>query len=1031
MILLSRAAPACSQYDYIIHHYTNENGLPANGIKGIELDKKTGFLWVGTQAGLVRFDGTHFKRFVSAENKMPASRITIIAQNREGVLYCEDDNSSIYRIVKNQPQWVMADTSFQPRIFRAGSFPTMPAKQLVDNLKHHPRTAFLPNWVVFHDEQGDSSSFTFNYLGNACHYDAAKDSLLYFPHEHSVQTILKLDGRVYFVRENLEVWEYNDSLMKLLPVQVKGMPDWGERGEKPRYVWQPGMKEPLLVYKEAIWKLHRAGNSFYLETFCQGCCPPDPDINVAQIWEEQGIIFLGSVVNGLYVVRSPFLRVISTDTVNKNKPGKAEYAQAEITPGSITTPSGYTFSLQGKLLPRRTAMEFNAHTVYQNTEGDCWFHVKDTIIHYDVQGGRYTKMPVNDGAVKMMFGQTRNKLYVVSDIAIAEITGDRYQLLYEPPPAAYGLKNSLNPDAIIEWKQGVFAIAAEKLVLFDTEKRNILDTIPLPGVTAKVRSLMKYRDYLLIGTYGQGFYMYRNGIVKKMPLDKHQYLSYTHCFLQDANEFCWISTNHGLFKVSLDALIAAYENDLDEIYYQYFGKDDGILNTEFNGGCQPCGLKLSSGLYSFPTMNGLAVFDPLRQHTPPPAGQIFVDEVWVDTILTESNDNSFYELPYDLRSLRFSVSAPQFGNRENIYFSYKLEPYHDKWETQDIAQNNILQFNGLKPGDYKLFLRVRNGFTPYQFGMRMMEFRILKPWYQSWWFYLLCVFGFIAMTSALVKWRTARLIRRKKELQQMVAEKTRNIGAQSKQLEGQLHQLKSQQIRLEEDNRIKARLIAIISHDMLGPLKFMGFMSKKLRDGFSPSDPAYRTVDSMTTVTQELESLSVNMLNWIRFHYETEKMKPEQFNLHDLVSESAEIASTLAKEKGVELYNDVPEATYIWQYRQALGVIVYNLVMNAVKHTDTGEIRISGLFTADYFSIIVSDTGKGMPTELVDTLNSETSSIPDYSAGEIKKFQFGYPIIKDLLQLVHGTLRVESALNKGTKITIELRVPEGSNDNKS
>ena len=1032
VIFFFRALQVSGQSDYIIHHYTNENGLPANGVKGIELDKKNGFLWVGTQAGLVRFDGTHFKNFGSANSKMTTSRITTIGQNREGTIYCEDDNFSMYRVVHNKPEFVMTDTIFtDPTLIRRGNSGIRSAEQTAERLRHYQRSAFLPNWTVFHENSGDSSSFSFLHFRRACHYDAIKDTLLYFSHAIDFQQILKLDGRVYFVRDNLDLWEYNDSLMKLLPVNVKGIPGWNERGEKPRYIWQHGMKEPLLVYKQDIWKLQRTGNALYLQPICENCYPSDAHINTAQIWEEQGIIFLGSIVKGLYVVRRPFLRSISTDSVNLNLTGKAEYAHAEITPGSITTSSGYSFSFQGKLLPHKTMMEFHAYTIYQNQEGDYWFHVKDTIIHFHPQSGRYTKMAVNDGAIRMFFAETRNRLYVISDVAIAEITGDQYKLVYKLPYSANTLKNSLNPDAIIEWKPGILAIATEKLVLFDTEKRMRLDTIPIPGLTIKVRALLKYGDYLLIGSYGQGFYMYKNGVVKKMPLDVSGYLSYSHCFIQDDKGFCWISTNHGLFKVSMNALVSAYENDLKEIYYHYFGNDDGISNTEFNGGCQPCALKLSNGGFSFPNMNGLVVFDPGQQHSPPPTGNVFIDEVLADSISYQPNDRSLFALPYHLRNLRFKIALPQFGNIENIYLSYKLEPYNTKWETLDITQNNTLLFGGLKPGSYKLYLRIRNGFDPDQFAMKVFEFHILKPWYQTWWFYLLCLLGFIAMTWGLIKWRTTTLTRRKKELQQLVTEQTKNIAAQSKQLENHLNLLMDQQVELEEDNKIKARLIVIISHDLLSPLKFMGFMSKKLRDAFSPSDPAYETANTITTVTRDLESLSVNMLNWIRFHYETNKMKTERFNLSDLVKESTEIASTLANEKGIKLYNDIPQTTYVRQYRQALGIVIYNLVINAVKYTEMGEIRIAGQLSGDYFSLIVNDTGKGMPEELVELLNSEETFIPDYSAREIKKFQFGYRIIKDLLELIHARMIITSTLNKGTQVIIEFRATEGPNDNDS
>ncbi|HYE54488.1 MAG TPA: triple tyrosine motif-containing protein, partial [Chitinophagaceae bacterium] len=893
-ILLGVAA--YSQSQYLIQHYTNENGLPANGIKGIELDKKTGFLWIGTQAGLVRFDGKSFKSFDSAKNAVAASRIIAVSRDRAGTIYSVDDNFSIYRIVNNRPQWLMTDTIFMNlSLTRGRNYKTKTAKQVAETFRHHQPSSFLPYFIVFNDESGDSSSFTFTYRGHTYHYSAANDTLLHLSND--LTEVLKLEGRLYFARENLDLLEYNDSLMQLVSVRVTNMPAWDKQGEKPKYIWRTGMKEPLLVFKQSIWKLQRTGNEIQLQALCQSCYPPDAHINAVQVWEEQGIIFLSSIVKGLYVVRSPFLRSISTDTVNVKYIGRAEYAHAEIIPNTISTFSGYSFSLDGKLLPRKTTREFSPYTMYRDRQGDYWFHVRDTIFHYHPQTGRYNKITMNDGVVKLLFAETRNQLYVVSDITIAAINGNQHQLLYKLPSSANNLKNSLNPDAVIEWKPGVLAIAAEKLVLFDTQKRTTLDTIAIPGLTVKVRALLKHLDYLLIGTYGQGFYIYRNGVTKKMPLDKNGYLSYAHCFMPDDAGFCWISTNHGLFKASMNSLVAAYESNNNEVYYHYFGKEDGIANTEFNGGCQPCALKLSNGMYSFPGMGGLVVLDPRQQHRPPPSGQILIDEVLADSISCRPGDSLLYELPHDLRNLRFRLAMSQFGNTENIYFSYKLEPYNKEWESHDIVQNNVLQFGGLKPGSYTLHLRVRNGFGPDQFSTAMVSFFIQKPWYQAWWFYLLCVLAFFAITWGLVKWRTARIIQRKEELQQLVTVQTKNIAEQSKQLESQLHQLQNQQIKLEENNRIKARLITIITHDMISPLKFMAFNAEKLRDAFASTDPSYRVAESIVAVTHELESLSVNMLNWIRFHHQAYEMKAELFDLHKLVNESVEIASILAREK--------------------------------------------------------------------------------------------------------------------------------------
>lgn len=1012
---------AIGQDNYFIQHYTNENGLPANGVKGIELDKKSGFLWIGTQAGLVRFDGKNFKHFGSAKTTAIPSRIAFISKNREGTIYCEENNFSVYRIADNKAEWVATDSFLMARLMmRDGKNPSPYLKEMTEKLLNAERSAFLPPWIVFHERLNDSSSFSVLYFDQIYYYNAAKDTLFNFP---DFQSILKLNGHVYYARPNMELWEYNDRLNSLLPVQVAGMPAWNENGEKPRFIWVPGMKNPLFIYKQDIWKVQEAENGLSLIPLCQECSPANAEISCIQIWEEKGLIFLGSPINGLYVARVPFLHSVRADISTET--GKAEYAQVEAAPGIINTASGLVYSAEGKLLPGKKPLhKFQTNSIYQNQEGDCWYSSGDTIIHFYRQGNYYAKIAMNNNAAQMVFAETGKRVYVISDRAIAEITGDRYRQLYKLPYLPDALRNSLSPTAVVEWKPGVLAIAAEKLLFFDTKKETAPDSVPIPGLIAQVRSLLKYGDYLLIGTYGQGFYMYKDGKVKKMPPDKNGYLSYAHCFMPDDNGYCWISTNRGLFKASLNALVKAYENNLNEIYYQYFGQGDGIFNTEFNGGCQPCGIKLSNGLFSFPSMNGVVIFDPLQQHTSPPSGQLFIDEVWVDSSLFRIDDHSLQELPYKLKNLRFKIALSQFVNEENIYFSYKLEPYNDEWETQDITQNSTLQFGGLKPGNYTLYLRIRNGFEPDQFGTTEIRFRISKPWYQTWLFYLLCLLSLIAVIWGLVKWRTARIARRKKELQQQVAMQTKNIEEQSKQLESQLMQLQSQQIRLEEDNQIKSRLIGIISHDMISPLKFMGHMSKKMKDYFPESDAHHHTAGFIASVAEELESLSVNILNWIKFHHASAKMKPETFNVYELTTASVEIASTLAKEKGIILYNDVSPKLEAFHYRQAIGVIIYNLVMNATKYTNTGEIRITSYNTEHHLLLTVADTGMGMPAELVVKLNSPEPFVAGYSISETSKYQFGYIIIKDLLRLIHGSMLVESVPGKGTKVTIELRFPE-------
>ena len=1012
---LVQTIPVYCQNGYIVKHYNNETGLPANGIKGIELDKKTGFLWVGTQAGLVRFDGVGFKK-VGPETNAAVSRTALIGKNRQGTIYYENDNFSVYRIVQNRAEWVMTDTLFYP-FHQSKVWQSIynPVEQLRDKLKSHRPKDFIPPWIIFHDEAGVHSSFSFVQFGRAYHYDATADTLFAYP---GFNQMLKVGRDLYLVDTALTLWRYDHSLRKPVAVHIEQMPRWkGKKEEQPKYIWQAGMKDPLMLLQQSVWKLEGQNDTLRLSPLCQNCYPRNAEISSAQVWEERQLLFLGSAVNGLYVVKTPFFPSFNADRIVGSM--QTEYAQAEIKPGLINTGSGSIFNTEGKPLPGRLRLPFHPKSIYRDQKGDHWSHLGDTVIRFHSGQDRYTRIPLRDGSEKIIFAESRNRLFVLSDRAFGEIAEERYTLLYKLPYLAGDLKNWLNPDAAVEWKPGIMAIATEKLLLFNTVTAKTPDSVPIPGLTTKVRALLKYGDYLLIGTYGQGYYMFKDGVVKKMPLDKNHYLSYTHCFVPDGKGFCWISTNHGLFKVRMDALVGAYEKDLDEIYFHYFGKEDGIENTEFNGGCQPCALQLSNGLLSFPSVNGIIVFDPRLQHASPPSGPVFIDEIAADSRNFHPGDSLLKALPHNLLNIRITISLPHVGNNENIYFSYKLTPYNQEWETQDILQNNILQFGGLKPGHYKLYLRVRNGYGADDFETTSFEFNILPPWYNSWWFYTLCGLSLTAFIWGLVKWRTARINHRKKELQHQVNQQTEEIAAKSEQLASQLNQLQYQQEMLEEDNKIKARLIGIISHDMMSPLRFMSYLGQKLRDSFSSTEPAHKTADSFVKVTQELEGLTLNMLSWIRFHHSSIHMKPERFNVHEMVAESIRIPATLAREKGIQFYNEVPHEADFFQYRQAIGVIIYNLTMNAMKYTSAGEVRVSCGCTENALSLTVSDTGPGMLPELVAMLNRQEELVPMFATGDTNRYQFGYVIIKDLLQLIEGTLQVASVDGEGTQITVK------------
>src|SRR6478609_1567179 len=87
-----------------VRHYTTENGLPANGIKGIQWDESTGFLWIATEGGLVRFNGIDFKTYTNQNTPFIASeRFRFLVRNNKGDIYSADDDENIFKIQRNTP----------------------------------------------------------------------------------------------------------------------------------------------------------------------------------------------------------------------------------------------------------------------------------------------------------------------------------------------------------------------------------------------------------------------------------------------------------------------------------------------------------------------------------------------------------------------------------------------------------------------------------------------------------------------------------------------------------------------------------------------------------------------------------------------------------------------------------------------------------------------------------------------------------------------------------------------------------------
>ncbi len=227
---------------------------------------------------------------------------------------------------------------------------------------------------------------------------------------------------------------------------------------------------------------------------------------------------------------------------------------------------------------------------------------------------------------------------------------------------------------------------------------------------------------------------------------------------------------------------------------------------------------------------------------------------------------------------------------------------------------------------------------------------------------------------------------------------------------------------LEKSNMIQTRLISIISHDIISPLRFIHISSKNLIDGKNEDSREMQEemLAEISHTSKELELLSTNIMNWIKYQNENRRMIKEQFDLHQMASQIFGIFQGLARQKNITFKNEVNTGSILYQYMEPVKIVLYNLILNALNFTEEGCITISGGKSKKGILIKVKDEGKGMTKDQIDNVMSEHFIVSSANVDKRKGHGLGYLIIKDMLKFVDAKFVIKSKPGQGTSVTIFL-----------
>ncbi|RYY40480.1 MAG: hypothetical protein EOO08_04940 [Chitinophagaceae bacterium] len=984
--LLSAAQPR-----YSIAHYTNKDGLPANGVTGLEWDESTGLMWIGTEGGLVRWDGNNFEARTETEGRV--LRLGVV-DKRKGIHYAYCDDQSLYEMQQGQirkrgmyKDFAPSDTTLRAFLVACHAALTQPV---------------MPGWL----QPLPGTDHDFLTCRNGMLYDRRGGDARLLRTGVQLPAFFDLGNEAYLI-DRQGLWRYDARARRM---QRLCTPGWNPL--KVRFLRNAERAAPMFYAGRKLFRLLPANNSgeCRLETIFDAM-PSDLYPRFVRELPAQGTIVLGDGINGIFVLRRNSVRQLTDSSGRISSAQLVTYGQALLPDGNIMGHSGVVYDRKGPIPGRSLPVQGTLHLVPFGHH--IYFPIGNFLFRYNLITQTSEQFDSLDGSGYPLLAQTKGQLYLLGGRYFARLEHDRMSVFYTLPLSENGGEPMRNTSAT-EWAPGVFALGdGNRIRFFDVAtKQSRLLTV---SNKAAVRFMWRSGQNLYICTYGEGLFLLRNDSVLALPRDKSNYLRFAHAIVPDGHGFCYISTNNGLFKVSEKALERSAGTGSPVCYY-FLGREDGLEQTELNGGCTPAYLRLPDGTLSFPTIRGLAQLHPDSVRIAAPPGIILVRARADGRELLQTTNR----LDPQTRLFQFDITIPSWSAPQNLYGWYRLRrtgeaASESSWIEFDPTRQRLFNFSALKPDAYDFEVRTFNGFQPGNFAHRSFHFEIAPPWYAAQRAIVLWLLLASLLVWAFVFLRTRQLRRRSLQLEATVELRTREIENQKGQLRHQLQ-------LVSEAHDLKERLISVISHNIITPLRYIHRATTMMRDDARSLDPVLRekAVDSINDTSLELELLSINLLNWIKLQHRQMHVVPEHFSFAEVSDHVRSLLGPVARSKGQEIKVAGPADTQVYQYKDAVQVIMYNLVLNAIAHSGGTTTTLAVRRDGDAFVLSVRDDGTGMPEALQMKLLGDEAPRNALKETDNQGKGFGFIIIRDLVHFIGGQLRVENA-KPGTIISVRFR----------
>jgi ligand-binding sensor domain-containing protein/signal transduction histidine kinase len=510
---------------------------------------------------------------------------------------------------------------------------------------------------------------------------------------------------------------------------------------------------------------------------------------------------------------------------------------------------------------------------------------------------------------------------------------------------------------------------------------------------------------LWIGTSGGGLNRLKSQRFSKIGTREGLPNSIISTLQPDDFGYYWLGSAGGIVRVSRQELDRCADGQIDKIAGTTYGVWDGLPTSECSGGFQPSSCRTADGRLWFPTRKGLVCVDPssIQTNTPPPP--VVVEQFLADGVpyslwghqaraLMRGQPKSL--VPLSLRTdskplvvgpgrqrLEFHFTALSLAASERVEFRYQLAGYDDAWVP--CGTRRTASYSTLPPGDYVFNVQACAPSGPWSPEPASLGVVVLPFVWQTWWFRLLSYLAGAGATVGVVSFALRRRHRRKFE-----------------KLE-----------RLQALERERARIAQDIHDDLGASLTRIGLLSQTA--GATLTDPQ-RTAGYLEQIYTSARDLTRAMdeIVWA--------VNPRHDTLESLVNYLTRFAYEFLGAANIRCRIAFPVQLPEWKVRSEIRHNVFlafkEALNNTVRHSGAQQVRVSLQLQPQGFELLLEDDGRGF--------NPSSFPAPAPSADRLTPGN-GLANIRHRLSSIAGTALILSEPGQGARVlfTVPLQSVSG------